>query len=208
MNAYLNSERNRLASPDAVTHCLHRQSDDLHWLADQGRFGGKFDWPNEPTLIHERVALRKNKMVKTNRSGQAASLSPEQLDRIMAACQPKLRAALSVCRFTACRISECLSLRWENIMQDTVVFPRMITKKKMATREVPISPKLQPILAEWKSLWPSVFKRDFDRSDFVVPAPSDISKHWARPRVDEGLRAACKIAGIEGLALTAFEGVR
>ena len=143
-------------------------------------------------------------MVKTNRSGQAASLSPEQLDRIMAACQPKLRTALSVCRFTACRISECLSLRWENIMQDTVVFPRMITKKKMATREVPISPKLQPILAEWKSLWPSAFKRDFDRSDFVFPAPTDINKHWARPRVDEGLRTACKIAGIEGASTHSF----
>ena len=34
-------------------------------------------------------------------------------------------------------------------MLDTVVFPRMITKKKMATREVPINPKLLPIIAEW-----------------------------------------------------------
>ena len=143
-------------------------------------------------------------MVKTNRSGQAASLSPEQLDVIMAACQPKLRAALSVCRFTACRISECLSLRWENVTQDTVVFPRLITKKKMATREVPISPKLQPIIAEWKLLWPTLFKRDYQRADFVFPAPTDANKHWARPRVDEGLRAACKIAGIESVSTHSF----
>ena len=122
----------------------------------------------------------------------------------MAACQPKLRAALSVCRFTACRISECLSLRWENIMQDTLVFPRMITKEKMATREVPISPKLQLILVEWKSVWPSIFKRDFGRADFVFPSPTDVSKHWARPRVDEGLRAACKVAGIEGASTHSF----
>ncbi len=149
-------------------------------------------------------SFNKKEMVKTNRSGQAASLSPEHLDQIMAACGPKLRAALSVCRFTACRITECLSLRWENIMQDTVVFPRMITKKKMATREVPISPKLQPILAEWKSLWPSFFKRAFERSDFVFPAPSDITKHWARPRVDEGLRAACRSVGIEGVSTHSF----
>ena len=122
----------------------------------------------------------------------------------MAVCQPKLHTALSVCRFTACRISECLSLRWENIMQDTVVFPRAITKKKMATREVPISPKLQPTLAEWRFLWPSVFKRDFGRSDFVFPSPRDTHKHWARPRVDEGLRAACKIAGIDGVSTHSF----
>ena len=143
-------------------------------------------------------------MPKTNRSGQAATLSSEQLDRIIAECAPKPRAALSICRFTACRISECLSLRWENVTADCIVFPRLITKKKMATREVPISPKLQPILAEWKSVWPTMFKRDFEKSDFVFPAPTDITKHWARPRVDEGLRAACKIAGIEGVSTHSF----
>ena len=131
-------------------------------------------------------------------------MSPEQLDRIMAACSPKLRAALSICRFTACRISECLSLRWENLMQDTVVFPRMITKKKMATREVPISPKLLPILVEWRSLWPALFKRDFEQSDWVFPAPRDLSKHWGRPRVDEGDRAARAHAGIEGASTHSF----
>ena len=143
-------------------------------------------------------------MVKTNRSGQAASLSPDQLDRIMAHCPPKLRAALSICRFTACRISECLMLRWENIMHDTVVFPRMITKKKMATREVPINPKLVSIIAEWKALWPTVFKRDFEKSDWVFPAPRDVCKHWGRPRVDEGLRAACACAEIEGASTHSF----
>ena len=89
-------------------------------------------------------------------------------------------------------------------MPDTVVFPRMITKKKMATREGPITPKLQPILAEWKAVWPTLFMRDFEKSDFVFPAPSDTNKHWARPRVDEGLRAACKIAGIEGVSTHSF----
>jgi len=89
-------------------------------------------------------------------------------------------------------------------MPDTVVFPRMITKKKMATREGPITPKLQPILAEWKAVWPTLFMRDFEKADFVFPAPSDINKHWARPRVDEGLRAACKIAGIEGASTHSF----
>ena len=152
----------------------------------------------------EESVLRIHKMVKANRSGQAASLSPAQLDQIMAACGPKLRAALSVCRFTACRVTECLSLRWENIMQGTVVFPRMITKKKMATREVPIASKLQPILNEWKAAWPSIFKRGFERTDFVFPSPRDLTKHWARPRVDEGLRAACKIAGIEGVSTHSF----
>ena len=89
-------------------------------------------------------------------------------------------------------------------MPDTVIFPRTITKKKMATREVPISPKLQLVLAEWKSIWPTLFKREFERADFVFPAPTDVNKKWARPRVDEGLRAACKIVEIEGVSTHSF----
>ena len=42
--------------------------------------------------------------------------------------------------------------------------------------------------------------RDFEKSDSVFPAPGDISKHWARPRVDEALRAACAQIGLEGVS--------
>ena len=148
-------------------------------------------------------------MPKTNRSGQTASLSSEQLDNIMAECAPKLRAALSICRFTACRIFECLALRWESVMTDSIVFPRRITKKRMATREVPTWSRLQPALIQWKAEWPAAFKRDPDKSDFVFPAQRDISKHWARPRTDEARRAICKELGLEGVSThTAFGGAR
>ena len=33
---------------------------------------------------------------------------------------------------------------------------------------------------------------------------TDINKHWARPRVDEGLRAACRATGIEGVSTHSF----
>ena len=51
---------------------------------------------------------------------------------------------------------------------------------------------------------PFFFKRSFERSDFVFPAPMDLNKPWGRPRVDEGLRAACKTAGIEGVSTHSF----
>ena len=143
-------------------------------------------------------------MVKANRSGQAATLTPEQLDQIIAGCSPKFTAVLSVCRFTACRITESLSLRWENIMPDTLVFPRLITKKKMATREIPISPKLAQALQQWKSQWPAVYGRDYEKTDWVFPAPKDVTKHLGRPRVDEALRASCRKAGIEGVSTHSF----
>jgi integrase/recombinase XerD len=143
-------------------------------------------------------------MPKTNRSGQAATLSPEQLDRIMATCDPIYRAAVSICRFTACRITECLSLRWENMTMDSIVFPRQITKKKMATRTIPISPKLQAVLEEWRGVWQDAFKRCPEKSDFVFPSQRDSRKRLVRQRVDDALRAVCQSLGLEGVSTHSF----
>ena len=89
-------------------------------------------------------------------------------------------------------------------MTDTLVFLRLITKKKMATREIPISPKLAQALQQWKSQWPPVYGRDYEKTDWVFPAPKDVTKHLGRPRVDEALRASCRKAGIEGVSTHSF----
>ena len=54
-------------------------------------------------------------MPKCNRSGQAAILSPEQLDALMEHLDPLGRAVFQTARFTAGRINEVLSLTWSNI---------------------------------------------------------------------------------------------
>ena len=64
--------------------------------------------------------------------------------------------------------------------------------------------KLQTALIQWKAEWPAAFKRDPDKSDFVFPAQRDISKHWARPRTDEVLRAVRKKLGLEGVSTHSF----
>ena len=69
-------------------------------------------------------------MPKTNRSGQALSLTPDQLDSIMAELNPICRATLSTCRYTAARVTEALSLRWENVTATDIVIPKAITKKR------------------------------------------------------------------------------
>ncbi len=60
----------------------------------------------------------------------------------MAEFSPIARAALSTCRFTACRVSEGLQLNWGNITQSHVVIPKAITKKKVRTRRIPLNPRL------------------------------------------------------------------
>ena len=99
-------------------------------------------------------------MPKTNRSGQALTLTPEQLDAIMSEVNPASRAVLSVCRFTAARITEALSLRWENVTPTDIVIPKAVTRKKMKTRTIPMNPKLEHELSSWRSEWPSTYKRD------------------------------------------------
>ena len=108
-------------------------------------------------------------MPKTNRAGQALTLSSEQLDAIMNELPPKVRAVLSMCRFTAARITEALSLKWENVTSTDIVIPKAITKKKMKTRTIPMNPKLWEEITNWKIQWPTIFKRGPEKHDFLFP---------------------------------------
>ena len=143
-------------------------------------------------------------MPKTNRSGQALTLTPEQLDAIMIEVNPICRAALSTCRYTAARITEALSLRWENITPTDIVIPKAVTKKKMRTRTIPMNPKLCDELARWREVWVASQKREPDKIDFVLPGRRDVTTHLTRRNVDYALRAACKKLGIEGCSTHSF----
>ncbi len=141
-------------------------------------------------------------MGKTNRSGQAASLTPQQLDAIIAQCPLLFQTVLSMCRFTACRVTESLSLRWENILADSVVFPRAIVKKKTKTRSIPINEKLQLVLERWREAWPEHFGRNPEKSEYLFPKRTNITEHLLRQRVDDALRQACMQAGLGNLGVS------
>ena len=127
-------------------------------------------------------------MPKSNRSGQAAILRTTQLDEVMAAG----------------RISEVLSLKWGNLYDDFLVIPKCITKKKVRTREIPLSPQLKHELAVWKTTWPEVYKRTPDASDYLFPTGGDISKTLLRRAADRLLRAACEKLGYNGVSTHSF----
>ena len=82
-------------------------------------------------------------MPKSSRCGQAEILDTDQMDRLMQLLYAAPRAILSVCRFTAARINEALSLKWENLTPSHVVIPKVCTKKKMGTRSIPLNPLLK-----------------------------------------------------------------
>ena len=137
-------------------------------------------------------------MPKTNRSVQALTLTPEQLDAIMAELNPIVRAALVTRRYTAARVSEALSLRWENVTPTDIVIPKAITKKKMNTRTIPLNPRLGQELAEWRARLAAAYTRGPERTDYLFPGHKSFDAHLTRRNVDYAMRAACKRLGIEG----------
>jgi integrase/recombinase XerD len=137
-------------------------------------------------------------MVKSDRSGQAAILTSEQFDALMEQMQPLGRAIFNTARNTAGRISEVLSLKWSNIYDDCLVFPKAITKKKVRTREIPLNPKLKAELSLWKAAWPELYQREATPGDYVFPMKGDFSRHVLRRYADRLLRAACEKVGILG----------
>ncbi len=143
-------------------------------------------------------------MPKSFRHGSALTLSTEQLDAVMDELAPNIRAVLSTCRFTAARITEALSLVWENITPTDVVIPRAVTKKKMKTRTIPMNPKLHEELKKWREMWPTIFKREPESKDFLFPGRDSFDVHMTSQNVDYALRAACKKLGIVGASTHSF----
>lgn len=139
-------------------------------------------------------------MPKSCRCGQAEILDVDQLDALMQELKPECRAILSTCRFTAARINEALSLKWENVLPSAVVIPKACTKKKMATRTVPLHPKLHEELEHWRT----TFDTEPAKTDWLFPSRRDPSKHFPRRTVDYALRTACKKLGFDGVATHSF----
>ena len=144
-------------------------------------------------------------MPKCSRSGRAAILTPEQLDLLMGNLDPMGRAVFQTARFSAGRINEVLSLRWNNIYDDFLVFPKAIVKKKVRAREIPLGhPKFQEAIAQWKEAWPVIYEREPGSADAVFPIKADTTKHITRRYVDKLLRAACVKAKLEGVSTHSF----
>jgi integrase/recombinase XerD len=124
-------------------------------------------------------------MPKTHRNGQAEIWkSEEQFLEVCAEMTPATRAVMMVCYFTCCRVGEAVQLRREDIVNGQIVFRRETTKTKH-TRSVPISQKLEPVLAALPSSGP------------LFPGKNGCLTTRA---VDKALRQACDRLGLEGFS--------
>tara|TARA_B100000212_G_C27204062_1_gene460037 strand:- start:16 stop:588 length:573 start_codon:yes stop_codon:yes gene_type:complete len=89
--------------------------------------------------------------MKLNRQGQSRVLDANELD-LLIDCLPtnKHKLIALVCRRSACRISEAIQLRFENVLPGTLFFPIEVTKNKLSPRSIPISKDFYQVLQDWK----------------------------------------------------------
>jgi integrase/recombinase XerD len=127
-------------------------------------------------------------MPKTNGSGQARTLSPEQLDELLdAAPGADHRALWAVMRWTGSRVSETLQLRWGAIHEDRIVFVRSSTKTK-TTREPLIAPRLHQELLTYRLEWAKQHRHEPGPRDLMFPGRW-IHEPMTRQAADKALRA-------------------
>ena len=139
-------------------------------------------------------------MAKVNRCGQSAVLSSAELDLLFDAMNPKCRAVLSVCRYTAARISEALALKWINVTPNFVVLEKRKTKTNR-TRQIPLHPHLKQELDTWRAAQ----RTSPTRTDWIFPREDGLSiKPMPARTIDYALRTACKRTGLHGVSTHSF----
>jgi len=142
--------------------------------------------------------------MKTNRFGQAAVLTSDQLDKLISALRGRHHQVLAeVCRRTACRISEGRQLSWGMVTNGGITFAKPICKGKLASRSVPMTPKLQEVLANWKAEWVALNGREPQSRDFVFPGRFGGQCLSSRSFMG-ALRSAAFESGLEGVSSHSF----
>ena len=106
--------------------------------------------------------------MKKNRKGQARVLSSSELDRLIPLLPSKSHQLIALTlRKTGARISEVIQLKWENLEENEIQFPKEITKKKLDTREIPIEKSFYKILMDWNSDWAHIKGRQPSSEDYI-----------------------------------------
>ncbi len=147
---------------------------------------------------------RKVGILKINRHGRAKILTAEEIQLLFSdgfTLNPlRDRTLFAVCLYTACRISECVTLRTADVYDDrgrvrpVLIIRKGNTKGKLATRTIPVLEDLKARLYKYSST---------PLDEFLFPGRHG-KKHIHRDAAGWILREACKRVGIEGVSTHSF----
>jgi integrase len=131
--------------------------------------------------------------------GRARWITPEEAERLIAACNEALRVLVIFLLYTGARIGEALWLDWRDVdlVRGHVTFPVNPQEgrrtKNNEARGVPLHPRVRAALANLPHRDSEVFRR-LDGRPYERLRENDTS---AGDRIKKGFAGACKRAGIK-----------
>ncbi len=147
-------------------------------------------------------------MSKTNRKGKSKVLDTNQLDNLISNLPQKHHKLIaSICRNTACRISEACQLKWEDLRPDkyypAIYFPKEITKGKLKPREIPVSRDLMNELMQYKEdCW--YLKAESTEPNCYLFKSRNPNEHFSVRGFQHALKAALERSNVIGASSHSF----
>jgi len=126
--------------------------------------------------------------MKRCRNGKSKILTPIEYRLLEKELPQKFRVLLKLCCLSGFRIGEALSIRRDDLVDNTVTVRKIDTKGALETRQIPIPEDLSTALDALPKEGPYFFPG------------RDSSKPMTRQNADYVLRNACKEVGIVGFS--------
>ena len=106
--------------------------------------------------------------MKNNRFGQAKVLNTPELDLVIKYLKSRnQKVVAATLRNTGARVGEVVQLKWRDIGKEQILFPSLITKRKLHSREIFISPRFYKSLMKFKLDWTLYKGRKPTLEDYV-----------------------------------------
>ena len=139
--------------------------------------------------------------MKINREGKSKVLSTNELDKLLKLLpNPKHKLIAQICRKTACRISEAIQLRYENVTKEAIFFPKKITKAKLKSRYVPINEDFYNQIMQFKADNELLKGETFKPNCYLFTGRFGTNTHLSVRAFQKALQAACERAEIIGFS--------
>ena len=142
--------------------------------------------------------------MKKNRFGQAKVLDTEELDLVIKYLPSKFHQVLAnTLRNTGARVGEVIQLTWNDVEEESILFPKTICKRKLKSREIFISKTFYKSLMDWKEDWALYKGRKPLPEDFLFYGRKEGTHQTTRSFMD-ALDKATERAKISGVSSHSF----
>ena len=124
-------------------------------------------------------------------AGQAKVLTQDEIDTLLAATtDPRDRALIGVMLFCGLRVAEACALSRDDIKGGMLVLPKSKTKGKLASRSIPIHPRLMLFLQQYPV-----------EGEYLFPGRHGAG-HLHPSSASQVIQECLTLAGLDGLGIT------